>query len=356
MTGKKETIDMAELKDIEIFEAGTYRGKKYDDAALDTMVKNFNHHKDTLKPVAVIGHSEEQDLLTKSDLFSAGTMTSVNRIGSKLVASFKDVPQLLAELINKGAFKRISSEIYDNYKGMGNALRRVAILGGDIPEVKTLQDIAALYAETSEGQTTWVGFDEAEPKSNEKEKSDMEVKKFEELQAQVTKLSETVTAQATTIETLKAEKDQAITKLSEEQTKAKKAEIHQFCENLKRDGKLIPAMQDMGVEKFMEALEDTTVQKFAEGDKADDLSQLGFMKKFMEQFGKIVHFGETAGTGDAPKDEECTASEKLAKLTEKKIVDAKSAGTVISFADAFTLVQKENAELAAEYLAEIITK
>ena len=164
---KNEKTNLAELKDIEIFQGGTYRGRTYDDAKLDEIVKNTNEFISEIKPVAVIGHDENQDLLKKSGLFSAGWMTPVKKVGSKILASFKDVPQVVADVINKGAYKRMSSEIYNDYNGKGLAIRRVAILGGDIPEVKTLQDIAALYAESPEKETIWIGFNESDQSRKE---------------------------------------------------------------------------------------------------------------------------------------------------------------------------------------------
>ncbi len=338
----------AELQDIEVFEAGTYRGVTYDDAKLDEIVKNTNEFLSEIKPVAVIGHDEEQDLLKQSGLFSAGWMLPVKKVGTKIVASFKDVPQVLAELINKGAFKRISSEIYNNYNGKGLALRRVAILGGDIPEVKTLQDIAALYAEEPHGETTWLDFHEGEPESIRKEK-EMEATKLQEqittLSEAVTKLQEEGKAKDERIKALESEKEAAITKLSETQKAQKKTEIHNFCETLKRDGKVIPAMQDLGLESFMESLDDGSIRKFAEdkdGKKVDELSQLGFMKKFLDSFGKIVHFGEAAGSAKGA----ATGDDKKAKR-DAALAKYKEEHPNTSSAAAWKAVSKQNPELFA---------
>lgn len=334
---------LAELKDIEIFEAGTYRGVTYVDADLDTMVKNFDEFKDQIKPVAVIGHDEDQDLLAKSGLPSAGWVTSLKKVGTKLVASFKDVPKVVADLIGKGAYKRISSEIYNDYLGKGNALRRVAILGGDVPEVKSLDDILALYSdEAAKGKTTWVTLSEAAPKSTGKEHEEMDIKKFEELQAQVTKLSETVAAQDATIKALTTEKETAVTKLSEIETAKKREDVKRFCDEAVKEGKLSPALRGLGLEKFMETLDDTKVVKFAEGDKAAEVSPLGFVKAFISAIPKnaIVKLGEIGGTGSEKK-EEHDFMEKVAKYAEDHKV---SRGKAIS------AVAKSDPELHAAYL------
>jgi hypothetical protein len=345
--------DFAELKDIEIFASGVHRGRTYTDADLDTIVANFGSLKDEIKPVAVIGHEEDQDLLKNSGLFSAGWMTDVKKSGSKLVASFKDVPQVLAELINKGAYRRISSEIYDNYKGKGNALRRVAILGGEIPEVKNLQDIAALYSEAGvQEKTTWVPLTEAAPQSKEDNMDD--VKKMQE---DVTKLSEQVAALSEANAKLAAEKETAVTKLTEIETEKKREDIKRFCDDSVKEGKLSPALRGLGLEKFMEKLDDSTVARFAEGDKAVEVSSLGFMKAFLAAIPKnaIVKLGEMGGTGDDQNADRSdkTAAEKLSEATTKLMSAANAVGKTMLYAEAFEQAQKANPERAKEYADEI---
>ena len=63
----------------------------------------------------------------------------------------KEVPKVLYQLIKNGAYKRISSEILDNYnepstkKIYKKILSAIAFLGADLPAVTNLKDIAALY-------------------------------------------------------------------------------------------------------------------------------------------------------------------------------------------------------------------
>jgi hypothetical protein len=390
----------AELNNIEIFEAGTYRGKTYTDADLDTMVKNFDELKGEIKPVAVIGHDENQDLLKQSGLFSAGWMESVRKVGTKLVASFKDVPQLLADLINKGAFKRISSEIYNDYNGKGLALRRVAILGGDIPEVKTLQDIAALYSDSPTGNTTWVPLAEAAPESDEKEKKNMDdLKKMQEeltaLSGQVTALAEENKKLKATMETppdpkqifdmdvqdlaekvsylteniakmqeeskakeekikaLETDNQATVTKLSEAEKKRKTDDIKRFVSDRMKEGRISPAIWGLGLEKFMAELDDASVSKFGEGKRTAELTPLGFMKNLILTIPRntLVRFGELASVKiESAQDAGTTASDKLAEAT-KKIMDANKD---MKFTEAFSQAQRENPELATEYAADII--
>lgn len=136
----------------EIFASGQWNKDKYTEADLDQLASNFETLKDVVKPPAKIGHSEKQDMLKKEGLPAAGWVEKVEKVGNKLVATFRDVPKVIKDLIEKKAYKRVSAEIYPKYKDprdgkmYKNVLRAVAFLGGDIPAVETLSDIASLYA------------------------------------------------------------------------------------------------------------------------------------------------------------------------------------------------------------------
>ena len=74
-------------------------------------------------------------------------------VGQKLVATFKDVPDILLKAIRAGRYKRVSSEIYWNYKKDDNVFKRVlsavAFLGADVPAVTNLADMEALFAQST---------------------------------------------------------------------------------------------------------------------------------------------------------------------------------------------------------------
>ncbi len=82
-------------------------------------------------------------------------MDKLKLVGDTLIAAVKDVPRAIYEVVRNRGYKRVSSEIYPNYKdGTGSehgpVLRAVAFLGGDIPAVDSLADIAALYGKTDQ--------------------------------------------------------------------------------------------------------------------------------------------------------------------------------------------------------------
>ena len=140
-----------ELKDVEVFGKGTWKGIKITDKDLDDIVNNTNEIIDKLKPKVKLGHGDKQDLLRKTGLPAGGWITKLKRAGDKILVNIKEVPKVLYQLIKNGAYKRISSEILDGYtepstkKKYNKVLSAIAFLGADLPAVTNLKDIAALY-------------------------------------------------------------------------------------------------------------------------------------------------------------------------------------------------------------------
>jgi hypothetical protein len=139
-----------------------HRGKPYSDADLDEMIGNFNQSSAGSKPLvrvpAVLGHEENQEYLDRSDLPAAAWAKRIYREGHILKADFGDMPPKVTKLIKSRAYRTVSAEIYDDppegVPGQGKMLRRVAFLGGEIPQVKSLEDIPA-PEEHGEKKTRW---------------------------------------------------------------------------------------------------------------------------------------------------------------------------------------------------------
>src|SRR5262249_19299660 len=68
---------------------------------------------------------------------------------TKLRAGLQDVPAGLARLIRGRNYDRVSAEVYDEppagVPGKGKTLRALALLGGELPQVKTLNDVLAMH-------------------------------------------------------------------------------------------------------------------------------------------------------------------------------------------------------------------
>src|ERR1043165_4095989 len=98
----------------------------------------------TVPATGALGHDEEQELLQRSDLPAAGWVKHIYRDGAKLKADFAEVPDVFCDLLKRKAYRKMSAEIYTDFEDQGVpyglVLRRVAFLGAEIPQVKSLAD------------------------------------------------------------------------------------------------------------------------------------------------------------------------------------------------------------------------
>lgn len=168
-----------EAKGVEIFGTGIHRDKIYTTADLDQMAANFGKlssgEKPVVRPPLVAGHEEDTDqLLNNSGWPAAGWPTKVYRQGDKLLADYNQIPRPIARMINNKAYRKVSAEIYDDFENdgqhYGKTLRRVALLGGEIPQVKTLADFPKVgYAEQPRDKPNFLRFFSEVPAMNRDE-------------------------------------------------------------------------------------------------------------------------------------------------------------------------------------------
>ena len=154
---------------VEIFATGKYRGRKWNVADLEQMTENFRKLGPSglklLTPPAVLGHEETQEFLERTDLPAAGWVSRVyiqrysDRNGPQAIlkVDFSEVPASVARLIKGKAYRKVSAEVYENFtddhgNGYGKALRRVALLGGEIPQIKRLADIPTNFSEADDAR------------------------------------------------------------------------------------------------------------------------------------------------------------------------------------------------------------
>jgi phage I-like protein len=105
------------------------------------------------EPPLKLGHDDDQAIIQESGFPSIGWVQALRVKGDKLVADFKGVPKKLADIIKAGGYKKVSSELYFDYSIGGKTwpavLKAVALLGADVPAVKTIADIRAAYDENA---------------------------------------------------------------------------------------------------------------------------------------------------------------------------------------------------------------
>lgn len=115
---------------------------------------------DELTPPNKIGHPDEQTLVANSiaagelpalgEMPAVGWLEDVRVAGTKLLADVKHVPRVVADLIEKGAYRTRSVELakitsQETGKTYDWVVTGLAWLGGKMPAVKTLGDVVKLY-------------------------------------------------------------------------------------------------------------------------------------------------------------------------------------------------------------------
>lgn len=155
---------LGRLRGVDLFTIGEHRGKEYTLQDLRDIVANFKRYQAGNRPLmrvpAVLGHSEDQSFLEQEGLPACGWLSDLYLDGDHLRGDFEDIHPKAFPLLENKSYRTVSAEIYDDppngIPGTGCMLRRIAFLGGDIPEVKGLEELPALekYAEATRRQLT----------------------------------------------------------------------------------------------------------------------------------------------------------------------------------------------------------
>jgi hypothetical protein len=147
----KEQPRLYDIDGVEIFQAGRWNGDEYTENDLNDIVKSYEEIGERIKPYLKFGHDQNQNMIQKDGLPSIGWVHGVRKVGDKLVANFKDIPEKVYTLLRNKAYKRVSAELFWNLKESGKVYRRalksVALLGADTPALTGLSDIINLYTE-----------------------------------------------------------------------------------------------------------------------------------------------------------------------------------------------------------------
>lgn len=147
---------MPELNDVEVFAVGTWNNQKFITEDLQLIATNTmkllldNNHKPPLK----LGHDPEQAFWAKGEPIlgqydgdpALGWISNLRMSGDKILADFVDVPEVVVNAIEKGLYKTVSIELrYIDY--VGYIITAVALLGADLPAVKSLDDLQSYLTE-----------------------------------------------------------------------------------------------------------------------------------------------------------------------------------------------------------------
>jgi hypothetical protein len=357
---------------IEIFKTGKHTDsagneKTWTGEDLDQIVSKYDPS--VSEAPVVIGHPEE-------NAPAFGWVESLKRDGAVLLAKMKNLVPEFVDMVKKGLFKKRSISLYPDF-----SLRHVGFLGAVPPAVKGLADVQFRNAECGmqDYEFDAGGTAPAKLKGGEKmalkdllkglfaktideipeeqlrgdpphQFSEAEVRAREDAAAKKAKdatVFEFAEKEKTRGAEIKAREDA----LRAKEAEARKTEIVSFVEGLKKQGKVLPAMEKIGagITSFLvEISTSSQVMEFKEGEVMKKQTPLEFMKSFLDAIPKQIEFREVAtrgmdigGSGNA--------GEKLSALTRAEI----EANKKLSYRDAFAEVQRKNPDLAREYLTEI---
>ncbi len=121
--------------EIELFRAGDHRpfgGGLYSDEDVAEVAASYDPVNEHEAPITLDHKGDEGGP-------AYGWMETLRKVGHSLVGKPKQVAPELRAAFTEGRYKRVSSEIYTDYKGTGKKyLRAVSFLGAMIPKVKGL--------------------------------------------------------------------------------------------------------------------------------------------------------------------------------------------------------------------------
>ncbi len=341
--------------DAEIFSVGTWNGDKYGRRDLEEIAANFRTLSDRVKPPVKLGH------VAKEGQPALGWVKDLKVKGKTLVATLTEVPQIVYDAIKAGLYKRVSSEIYWNYKAASDktykyVLKAVALLGADIPAVGDLSDLTAYLTQisTPDGSFERIASYELELEPDDAFKIkfitdhvDKEHKKMSEKKEKTYQEEYENERKAREIaEQEKADMEAELKKFKEQQEKERhEARIKEFtdtCEALVKDGKMTPAERD-GLVEGVSTLTYTEDNGF--------LLPFETVKQFVEGR-QILDTEEHGESGEEDKQEKTytSASDELADRARKYQRDNK-----VTYTEATDAVLAEDPELAENYKMQDLT-
>jgi len=345
-----------ELKDIEIFGVGVWKGNKITGEDLDGIVNDTNEIIDKLKPKVKLGHDDKQALLQRTGLPAGGWITKLKKAGDKILVDIKEVPKVLYQLIKNGAYKRISSEILAGYtepstkKKYNKVLSAIAFLGADLPAVTNLKDIAALY--DSDDNANLIIYEKTTKKVDKKRKevyimpgkvtiTELENKKYvavedyekiEKEKEKIEKEKEEAKGFKEKFEAEEKKSKEAEEKLDKISKEKREVEIKTFIDDhcSDKDMRFLPKQKEV-LMALIESASDEKKIKFTVDDKETELSQRELLEKFIElqpNFSDSI-FAELSKGGE----EEEEGEDKLSP-EEKKIQKYMAEHKEVSYRDA----------------------
>jgi len=347
-----EAHTMAKLSGVEIFGVGTWNYMKFVAEDLEEIVKNTNQLSQKHKIPLKLGHSEKQILAGQTDGDPAlGYAQNFAVKEDKITADFENMPDILFESIEKERFTSVSVEM-NHEANFGWYITAIALLGADIPAVKSIQDLQAYLTEiipAMETSKTQQMLTFSEPKLEKTQIERKEMSDSTAAQDAIVKENEALKKRLGELEVSLKDRDQKFSEAEKQlQTFAQEAIEHKFAQQKEailagyredsKAGKLPPAML-LEIEKHLDG------QKANFTDTAELHLSADLARKVAVAYTDAMKPGETAANADeSGKGSTLTPDQ----LLENEIAKVR-AQTNATYSEAFELVIASNQKLFADY-------
>lgn len=353
---KEKMAETYELNNFPFFKTGKHNGRNFTENDLDRIVTNFYSLKQMVKVVLKLGHGG-QKFLKNEGLPAIGWIESIKKKAGILYADIKNIPKRIYQLLKDKAYQRPSAEIYldfedDKGQKYGLTLSAIALLGADIPAVKDLPDIEALFNnETVNSLITCYNqnYDRnkgglimpeeviVNPTENNEELDRLKAElaeKESELQAKTDEL-DAKAAQVAQLEEQSAERDK---KQREETIKAKLAKY-------KEEGKILP-VQEPTLSTLVLSFTDDKVLFADNGDSAE-VSRTDLLFKVLDTMPNIIQFEELSQQREDSKNDkknqyqEKFSDEQVNDIELAELADKIMAEQKVSYSEALVLASDQ---------------
>lgn len=350
------------IRGVEVFRVGKWNGTEFSRKDLEGMVAAFRETRNAVMPFLKLGHNDDQEILRRDDLPAAGWVDDLRMEGDRLVADFAGIPGKVYDLLERGAYRTRSIEIWRNVNIAGKThpwlLTAVALLGAELPAVEGLNDILSLFAAQGgeamrfEREGDALVFDlgnttdkEDETMTDEQKKALADTEKARDeavaKAAEFQKDNEALKAQVATLEAEKAAaikaSGDAMAELGEFKRKANEAEVNSAIDDLIKNKKVAPAQKPALFALFCVAGA-TTDMKFSIGEKKD-LSLKDALLEFVSNGSGVTLPTEPQSAAGDPERPNKPADDLHGKA-HSYIEKMKAEGKKVSYRDALLHVGK----------------
>lgn len=334
--------------DVEIFAVGQWNGMNFETEDLNMMASSFSSLKEVHKVPLKFGHNEEQPFTDGQP--ALGWVEKVWVEGTKLMAKFVDIPDVVYKAIENKLYKNVSVELDMGVEHKGSqytwVLSGVALLGADIPAVNTLADLTNYMSRDELSFKKRVAFTAI---NITKQTEEFSMNELEEAQAEIAALKAKNKAQDEQLATFSKEKVKdeasiAAFKAKEEADKLEaeaayfakaKVDMTNTLEELVKSETITPAQREKFTADFKE-------------DK-DVIERLNFTLDILKvgvEGTKGMDTDEHTKGNDMKKDDEGKAPDEILM---SRINEVREKSPSIEFTAARNIVMKADPELATAY-------